>query len=195
MSVKGNAATELEPGDVAGAPGVSQTHWNNLPEANGRSKDLRDHSGKQVPGMSAAWKVPEGDTAWRSKAGREWGFKDGNLKMQRGYIQLGGSLSVTDIPYAKYDVLVYLEADDNSGSGKVSISSPTGGVDPTGAYFYKLGWFGGKFVRAESTSAESAKTANYVVFSGNTAKAFTLDWTGDQGGWTGVSAVQIVETP
>jgi hypothetical protein len=196
FSVEGNAATELQPAEIAGSPKVSQTNWNNLSGAKGTLKSPRDHAGTPVAEVSATWSVPEGDTAWRSKTAREWGFKDANLKLQRGYIEVGGSLSVTHISYPKYDVYVYLGAGDNGGKGKVSISSPAGGVDPNGTYFYNLGWLNGKFVRAVGTTMETVKDANLVVFSGNTAKDFSLDWVGNLGGgWTGVTGVQIVAVP
>ena len=196
FSVEGNAATELQPEEIAGSPKVSQTNWNNLPGAKGTLKAPRDHVGTPVAEVSATWSVPQGDTAWRSKTGREWGFQDANLKLQRGYIEVGGSLSVTHIPYPRYDVYVYLGAGDNGGKGKVSISSPGGGVDANGMYFYNLGWLNGKFVRAVGTTMESVKDANLVVFSGNTAKDFSLDWVGNLGGgWTGVTGVQIVAVP
>lgn len=196
FSVEGNTATELQSEEIAGSTKVSQTNWNNLSKASGTLKSPQDHTGNQLKDVSVSWSVPEGDTAWRSKTAREWGFQDANLKLQRGYIEVGGKLSVANIPYPKYDVYVYLGAGDNGGKGKVSISSPAGGVDPNGTYFYNLGWLNGKFVRAVGTTMDLAKDANLVVFSGNTAKDFTIDWVGNlAGGWTGVTGVQIVAIP
>ena len=52
------------------------------------------------------------------------------------------------------------------------------------------------FAGAVGTTMETNKEANMVVFSGNTAKEFTLDWVGNlEGGWTGVTGVQIVAVP
>ncbi len=195
FSVTGDASSELKPDEVAGSPDVSQPNWNNLTGANGSIKSPADNA-NQPTGITATWSTPPGDTAWRSKAGRDWGFKDSNWKLQKGHIEVGGKLAVTHIPYAKYDIYVYLGAGDNSGKGKVSIAPPTPGTDPHATYFYNLGWLNGKFVRAASTTLESAKDANLVVFSGNTAKDIAIDWTGNlAGGWTGVTGVQIVEAP
>ena len=194
FSVLGDESTELSPKSIAGAPGVSQRHWNNLPGPNGERKHCVDHQGKELAGMAAAWSVPQEDQAWRSMRGREWGFQQDNLLLQSGYIQLGGQLSVTGVPYKKYDVYVYLGAGDNKGAGSVTISSPAGGVDRNETYFYRLAWLGGKFVASDATNLESAETSNVVVFKENTADQFTLQWNGNlEDGWTGVTGVQIVE--
>ena len=129
-----------------------------------------------------------------TKKGREWGFKRANLVLQTGYIQLGGTLSVTGIPYKKYDVYVYLGADANKGAGSVTISSSTGAVDGNATYFYKLSWLDGRFVASNAVSLESAEKSNCVIFRENKAKNFKLEWTGNlEDGWTGVTGIQIVE--
>jgi len=194
--VAGDASTELSPKAAAGAPGVAQRHWNNLPGPEGKREELIDHRGKEVAGMTAAWSVPGGDQAWRSKKGREWGFKRANLVLQSGYIQLGGTLSVTGIPYNKYAVYVYLGADAQKGAGSVTISSSAGAVDRNTTYFYRLSWVDGRFVTSDATSLESAEKSNCVIFKENKAKDVKLEWTGNlEDGWTGVTGVQIVERP
>jgi hypothetical protein len=140
--------------------------------------------------------VPAGDTAWRSTIGRDWGFTKSNLKLQKGYVQVGGKLALTGIPYPKYDVYVYLGAGDNTGKGKVSVSPASGGTDAKNTYFYSLAWQGGKFVRATGNSLQSASNSNLVVFSGNSSNDITIDWVGNlEGGWTGVTGIQIVAAP
>jgi len=196
FSVTGNAETELEPDDAAGQVEVEQSHWNNLPGPSGSETAVKNSMGADVKGVVVEWKVPPGDTAWRSKTGEPWGFEGSNLKMLKGYIQLGGSLTVGGVPYAKYDVHVYLNAGDNGGTGRVALSSPSGGISSDNTFYYAFTWLGGKFVQATSKEEGTVEKANYVIFPGNTAKQFTLDWKGDLGGgWTGVSGVQIVETP
>lgn len=196
FSVSMQDTTELTEEEAAGADGCLQASWNNLPGANGESHALNDADGRLVPSASARWSVPQGDTAWRSKIGQSWGFGGENYTLQKGYIQLGGDLSVTGVPFRKYDVYVYLNADSNGGAGSVTISSPAGSVDPVGTYYYKLDGLGGQFVATDAAHLEQVKGSNLVVFRGNTAKEFAVNWKGDiSGGWTGVSAVQIVETP
>ena len=194
FSVAGDESTELASKSTAGAPGVTQRHWNNLPGPNGEKSQCVDHQGKEVPGMTVTWSVPGEDQAWRSKKGREWGFKQANLTLQSGYIQLGAKLTVTGVPYEKYHVYVYLGADDQKGAGSVTISSPAGGVDRNKICFYRLAWLNGRFVVSDATRLESAQTSNCVVFRDNRAKEFGLEWAGNlEDGWTGVTGVQIVE--
>ena len=197
FSVAGDTSTELKPEETAGASGAIQAHWNNLSSAKGKTAGLKNESGKAIPAMTATWSVPEDDGAWRSKIGREWGFTGYNWKLQKGYIQREGSLNVSGIPYPKYDVYVYFGADGNGGKGSATISSDTGQIDPKGTYFYNLGWLNGKFVRSNATDQASATAeGNYVVFKGNTARSFTLNWAGNlERGWTGATSIQIVAAP
>jgi len=188
------ASTQLPPKAAAGAPGVTQLHWNNLPGPNGETKQCVDHQGREVKGMTVAWSVPGEDQAWRSKKGRDWGFKRANLILQSGYIQLGGTVSVTGVPYTKYDVYVYLGADAQKGAGAVTISSSAGIVDQNKTYFYRLTWLDGRFSPTDATHLELAQASNCVIFRKNKAKDFELEWTGSlEDGWTGVTGVQIVE--
>tara|TARA_R110002096_G_scaffold59069_2_gene148312 strand:- start:3439 stop:5400 length:1962 start_codon:yes stop_codon:yes gene_type:complete len=197
FAVNGDGSTELQPEDVVGADGFSQRFWQNLPGPNGAVAELHDSVNDPVSGMAVKWWVPEGDHAWRSSKGRDWGFKGANQTMQLGHVSLGGSLEVTGVPYPNYDVVVYTGAGDNWGAGSVTISSPDKtGVDPDATHFYKIGWLKGKFVLSEATSLESAENSNGVVFRGNTADSFRLDWTGDlANGQTGVTGLQIVARP
>ncbi len=196
FSVAGDASTILSPKATAGARGVTQRNWNNLSGPNGERKSPADHAGRGVAGMSVSWSVPGDDQAWRSKKGRDWGFKRANLVLQTGYIQLGGACTVSDVPYKKYDVYVYLGADAQKGAGSVTISSSKGAVDRNGTYFYRLVWLDGRFVASDATSLKAAGKSNCVIFRGNTAKAFTITWKGNiEDGWTGVTGVQIIKRP
>lgn len=194
VAVPGDEKTEMDPELVAGEAGFSQAHWNHLSGIHGVNKPLEDHAGNMLPDTSVNWSVTDADPR-NLRAAREWGFNTGNLRMLRG-VAAGGKLSVAGIPYKKYNVHLYFNAGDHGGVGKVSISSPEGGVDPKGVRFYSVGWQGGKFVRSEATVPEAVKGSNTVVFSGNTAKSFSLDWeSGLKGAWTGLSGIQIVEVP
>jgi hypothetical protein len=194
--VVGDAATKLSHNVAAGAPGVTQHHWNNLPGAKGKAEQCVDHRADEVTGMKITWSVPGEDQAWRSKKGRDWGFKRANLVLQTGYIQLGGTLSVVGVPYKQYDVHVYLGADAQKGGGSVTMSSTTGTVDTNTTYFYRLSWLDGRFVVSDATSLDAAQKSNYIIFRENRAKEFQLEWAGNlEDGWTGVTGVQIVERP
>jgi hypothetical protein len=194
FSVVGQESTELSPKQAAGASGVAQRNWNNLSGPNGRIQQLVDDEGDNVPGLTVAWSVPGEDQAWRSKKGKDWGFKRANLTLQTGYIQLGGKLSVTGIPYERFDVYVYLGADADQGSGSVTISSSSGGINANRTCFYWNRWLDGLFVVSEATSLETAEPSNCVVFEECTTKEFDIEWAGNlRNGWTGVTGVQIVE--
>lgn len=194
FAVKGDAGTELLPAEIAGASGASQANWNNLPAANGTLDSAKDDSGKQTT-LAVKWSVPGDDNAWRSKRAREWGFKGANLKMQQGYIELRGEARLSKIPYVKYDVYVYLGAGENTGSGKVSLATGNAAESAT-TYFFKLGWLEGKFKTASATTFETAQNSNLVIFRDQTVNACALSWQGDlNGGWTGVTAIQVVGKP
>ncbi|QDT66314.1 glycoside hydrolase family 16 protein [Calycomorphotria hydatis] len=198
FQVKDDRTTRLKAGVTAGHDAVSQRNWNNLIGHAGEVASLNDSNGESVPEMKAVWKVPGGnDQAWRSRKAREWGFQHGNLALQSGFIQLGGTLDISGIPYQNYDLYVYVGAGDNAGGGSVTLTSPQPGeVGPVKTYYYNHGWLEGKFHISDATDAARLKDGNVVVFKGNSANSVQLDWSGDlNGGWTGVTGVQVVERP
>lgn len=188
FSVQGKDESTLAPADKAGVTDVQQSHWNNLPGPSGTLSAPTDEAGKELTPVMVAWDVPPGDSAWRSRLLMPWGFKENDLKLVIGGIQLGGSLEVVEVPYATYDVYVYVNAAENGGTGSVTLTT-----DKPSTQFYKLTWLNGKFTEAGGDTAEAAKAGNYVVFRNVNAKKFKIVWDGRvKGGWTGVSAVQIV---
>lgn len=200
-SVPNKPETELATADVAGADAVAQDNWNNLSGPKGEMTAVKNSAGKTVDGLTVTWDATEGrgDQAWRCKVGRDWGFTGDDLKLVIGYHQLGSAMTIKGIPFANYEVWVYAAADDNAGMGKVTISkvSADGAIDTAATRFYKIGWLSGKFVRSEATTQQEAtKGSNVVVFTGNSAKEIKITCVGNvQGGWTGMTAVQIVEVP
>jgi len=197
FTVSGAAATVIDAtGDPAGAPGVRHQRWNHLEGGVGQATELIDATGTTVSGLTTKWTGLGADPQAASKQGREWGFQFADLRLQRGLMLEGGRLEVSGVPYPRYDVYVYFGAQDHGGTGSATISSTTGEVDPNVTYFYKVGWSGGKFVPSAATTREAVKDSNYVVFSGNAAPSFQVEWAGNvAGAKTGVTAVQIVERP
>ena len=206
----GKAAQKLRPHDTAGSSAVAQSHWNNVTvkstDPNGHwnkggLKRLVDNKGKTVKGMAV--KVNSGPNQkaqlWPAD-GVGWGFMGPNLTLQKGMVYAHPFITVSGIPYAHYNVYVYADAGANGGDGSATISvagGANGAVSKNKTYYYHYAWANGHFVRATATSRGDAdKTAtNYMVFKGNTAKAFTIDFNGTLGGgWTGVSGIQIVAT-
>lgn len=194
---RGSEATVVAPdGDPAGATGARQQRWNNLEGGTGQRADLSDAAGTVVPGLSVTWTGLGDDPEAAAVRGREWGFRFADLRLQLGLLLDKGRLEVSGVPYPRYDVHVYFGAQDHGGTGSATISSTTGTVDPKGTYFYKFGWSDGKFVPSAATTQAEVKDSNYVVFSGNTAPSFRVEWAGNvAGAKTGVTAVQIVERP
>jgi hypothetical protein len=193
---------------VAGATGVAQSHWNNLVvknnDANGKYnhgvlKKVMDSGGARVKGLLV--KVNTGSdhaTKLWSTNGAPWGFKGGNLILQRGILWPRPQITIVGIPYAKYKVYVYLNAEGSGGVGSVAIAAKGHGkVDPTNTYYYHVVWLGGHFKPATATSLKAGRKqkSNCVVFKGNTARKITIKVNGTlAGGWTGVSGVQIVDS-
>ncbi len=186
-----NAAARLRSDLTAGVEAVSQRNWNNLAGPHGESSTLVDASGATVDRAKVKWAVPKNDQAWRSRTASPWGFKHGDLALQSGYIQLGGEVTVTDIPYEQYDVYVYAGAGDQSGAGKIELTNGDGEVEER---FYRIGWTDGRFkISSAATESDPQREGNVVVFRQLKSRKFTIDWQGDlEGGWTGVTGVQIV---
>ncbi len=77
FSVADDKSTQLVPKATAGASGVSQQNWNNLPGSQGQSQQCVDHQGQLVPGLNATWSVPRGDQVWRSHKAQRVGLPAG----------------------------------------------------------------------------------------------------------------------
>jgi len=193
FAVQGNEKTMMVVDGVAGAPKARQMNWNNLVGGSGTLTGVKNEAGQPVNGLSVTWHLPEGNSDAASGTGEHWGFKGNYHRLQRGMLKEGGVLKVTGIPYDKYKVYAFTNAGVHGGKGKVSISSPDGGVDPNSEYFYEVGWAEGKLKLSKAKSEKAAKNVNLVEFTNNTAKEFTLEWEKTSGHWTGVTGVQIVE--
>jgi hypothetical protein len=189
FAVPNNKLTEMRPNDVAGEGEFAQRQWNNLSGPRGADVAVRDAAGKPVDGMAVTWSAANDNDAVFA---REWGFNAANLRMQRGVLANNGTLAVKGVPYKKYDIVLYFNAGDNHGKGKVILSIPGGESQTT---YYHVGWTGGKFTRSTAKAQADAKDVNYVVFPGVDKGAFELKWDGQiEGGYTGLAGVQIVES-
>ncbi len=77
-----------------------------------------------------------------------WGFSGTNLTLQSGELYPQPRITVTGIPYGLYDVYLYAAAGGNGGQGIAAISvanGVSGGVDPTGTYYYNFNWQNGHY--------------------------------------------------
>ncbi|NNM89144.1 MAG: PEP-CTERM sorting domain-containing protein [Phycisphaerae bacterium] len=200
----------LTPTDTAGVSGVAQSNWNNLSISDGDANGISnaggltagtaiDSTGTMVTGLSVAVAAASGGKVYPT-VGDSWGFSGSNLTMQEGEIYPQPEITVLGVPYSSYDVYVYATAGSNGGTGSATISianGASGTVDPSNTYWYNYGWEGGSFVQSTATtSAANTAISNYIVFTGNTTTDFSVAWNGTlSGGWTGISAMQIVATP
>ena len=206
VGAEGGKAQTMREEDEAGV--VAQKFWNNVKTSNddpnghanrGKQMNVADAAGKAIKGMSLTIEATK-DTQVFPANGATWGFEGAALTLRTGHAHPTPKITITGIPYKHYDVYIYLAAGDAGGQGSVAISLPKGikgAVDKTATYFYNFKWEEGKDVRAESKTLDDAKNGggNYVQFTDNTAPAIVLDIDGKlAGGWTGVAAVQIVDT-
>ena len=198
----------LAAGAKAGLSEVAQDHWNNLTisksDPNGhRNKStldrVHDDAGQTVPDMKVTVDATQTTQVWPAN-GASWGFSGADLTLQSGEVYPQPRITISPIPYASYQVILYAAAGRNGGQGSATITVAQGApgkVDPAGTYFYKLNWQGGKFIVSRAKTLEQAqasKGSNCIRFTGNTAKSITIEWNGKAGGgWTGCSGLQIVE--
>lgn len=124
------------------------------------------------------------------------GTNTANARLMSGYLdETDGENMVTvtvgNIPYAKYDVVVYFGSDGNGRTG--SIYSPTSGEE----FFYitasnKEDFLADDFILTEATSPDEAPSANVCIFRGQTASTFTVEVHRGSNN-SGIHAVQIID--
>lgn len=96
-------------GDEAGHPAVEQTHWNNAVGASGSLSGLTNEQGTATA-ASITWTAD-------STGGLDGTPTTPDELLMDGYIQSSGTttLTVSDLPFANYDVYVYFDG-DNGGA-------------------------------------------------------------------------------
>jgi uncharacterized protein (TIGR03382 family) len=136
-----NGGAALAPTDVAGHPRYAQGQWNNAAGNVGVGLALKDSSGGVTPAQAAwssnnVWALPGSPT-------------NANERLMDGYLDTTAnsttSVTITNIPFAKYDVVVYFDGNNGSGGsawkvGTYTIGSTTlSGEDSEGRDFYNNG--------------------------------------------------------
>jgi len=189
---------------VAGFTDVQASIWYTqyVADANGTNDNpIVDNHGIETL-LTVSWTAPNTGTGQDSQPGTppaDWGDAAGNSNLFVGYLEsLNGTpltFTVTNIPYASYDVYVYMNrnGEDSGTDGSIAIGGAT--------YYYHpiMGW-NGVFTLATRTTppspAGTAPAANYCKFTGltgasQTITAATIGAT-DNGG--AISGFQIVNT-
>jgi len=102
------------------------------------------------------------------------------------------TITMTGIPYARYDVYAYVGSDGNARTGHVSITNP---IIPTSTFYFSTNSNNNPptFVQATATDLASATAATYAKFTSVTGSTFTLTNTRDAAN-VGLHAIQIVDT-
>ena len=178
----------------AGAPRVVQQNWNNTESLSGNSGNtnriasplpdtLVDSEGNPTSmlvsfTMNNAWSV--NNTSLTSYATLLSGYLDTNNNNPNSTVTL------SRIPYSRYDVYVYFGSDQNNRTGQIS--------DGTTTYSFRTlsndPELAGSYVQTTDTG-NGNPSANYAVFSSKTDSSLTLTYTRGSGN-AGIHAIQVV---
>jgi hypothetical protein len=184
---------------VAGV--VPVANWNNSWPAN-PTTDLIDDSGATTTldityNSFNTWSIQGSDPGLD-------GDSTSNKRLLNGYLNAGNaewgpsitssSVSITEIPYENYNVIVYFSADDSGREGEVTNGAST-------YYFSTLG--AGSLAGSNATLTQTASTSNsdyasgnYAVFTGlsGTSQTITVQMR-DNDEWGGIAGFQVVAVP
>ena len=199
------------PGLTAGV--AIQDNWNDL---SGNSQSLpsaafHDSTGA-VTTATATW---SGADTWGVYGSSQ---SDPNLQMLNGYLDnhhqtpTSATLTVSNIPYATYEVIAYVNSDHvntatNASYGNIALGGASGG---NATYYYKTVGpvsytsaqltAGAEYIQTTATTDAGSgnPVADYAIFTGVTGSSFTLtnsaEGTAGSGNNTGLTGIQIVDT-
>jgi hypothetical protein len=174
------ASPTMETTDLAGAPGVRVGNWNawikNDLTLGDAGQVIVDNNGSTVAGFTAT--LTYSPVSWASR-------NNNTVNDQAMYSDVidayGGddSLSVSGIPYALYDVYVYMYDDGSGRAGSFTIGSTTyyaRGFGPAEGTGNPASDGTGYVLSTDITlgSGSDIDQGNYVVFSGLSGDSFTL---------------------
>lgn len=184
----GPAGNNLAPADAVGQPGSLANQWYNINSVSSFT-DIPDDAGLttsldvtvQSGGQFSSW---SSGTAQQNLIYGVFG--------DRGGQGLSSTLSFSDVPYAMYDVVVYLGKAPWESNRQVdtTIGSTT--------FFSTVASFDGTtFTPSAATTSGGRDAGNYVIFSGLSGANFDLIATftsPDANAWgSGISGVQIAQ--
>ena len=187
----GRAGASLAPTDSAGV--ISQLHWNNASGATGSITNLADDSG-DGSGASIVWAADEQWSVGGSPVEPNGTLLTGFISENNDGVE--STINVTGIPFASYDLYVYMSHDRVSED--VDLKGPFGtfrlkedntNISAPVSFNEQL----------SSANPDVAQTGNYAVFrslSGGSL-ALSLSPTSGAGGSidrNAISGIQIVET-
>ncbi|HZL34352.1 MAG TPA: hypothetical protein VFC78_03515, partial [Tepidisphaeraceae bacterium] len=182
--------------DTAGV--IPEANWNNAPTNIGTTATvdsptpgaLVDSTGTAVAGASVTWTA---NNVWGVSQAASTAGTTGDRELMTGYLDLNEagpagkttSIAVTGVPYATYDVYVYVGSDGNGRVGHGTIGAQSVYFTTSDAPF-------GGYVQATGTSATNSNASNYLLFQGVQGSSFTYNQNGDTSN-VGVHGIEIVD--
>ncbi|MEX2307500.1 MAG: hypothetical protein WD738_07910 [Pirellulales bacterium] len=201
--VQNGPSDALGAAEVAGAPGVQESNWNNLGRWGEAIGGLHDSTGAAI-GVTATW---DSNNTWNNGAGSS----TPDHKLMHGYLDATGQANWETVPYQfywnenkpevfvkglsawlstkgapRYNVVVYTDGDQTEGRiSEYWLQAPGDANDPPQALGSDLSShvfardnanFSGTYtrVRLSANSVANAADGNYIVFTGLTADSFIL---------------------
>lgn len=185
----------LASSDLTGA--VQQMNWNNAggdgTTGNGTTANVQSPTAGVL--VNSAGAATTAAITWTST--NSWSIANSvrtpaDAELLNGYLDNTAAatpttVTITNIPYARYDVYAYVGSDGNARTGHVTIGSTT--------FYFSTNSNNNPpaFVQATATDLASAQLATYAKFTSVTGSSFTLTNTRD-GNNVGLHAIQIVDT-
>jgi hypothetical protein len=195
FSAGGTPGGTVRAEEDAGAPGFAQRNWNNLsgsypndPAAKpaGNPARLRDDRGAETT-ISVAWQV---NNTWET-TGPKVSPDD---RLRKRYLDsnknpgLAVEVAVSGIPYSRYDLVVYCDADGTNRLARVEAGGQT-------RWLLTTGQGSPDFHESTAKTAVQAVQATHVVFPGLTGRDITFRAANGASANIGVQAFQIRAVP
>lgn len=188
-------ANLLAPGDIAGV--VPAANWNNASGTSGSSGNLNDDSGAATT-MDVSW-TAQGTWSWERSGDPV--PANANGVMFNGYLDTTGNdgshtISVTNVPYARYDVIVYIDGENNGSArpARVNVNPGASGDNPAlNVFTAETANWNNTFVQAVATTAPGTTAANYARFTGLTSTNFDI-YAEAETFRAAINGFQVVET-
>ncbi len=189
---------QMDAADVAGV--VPAAYWTNAIGLDPTASNLVDDSGDET--TAGIELVGDGTDGWMMGEDSYSSSSSADATMMYACRAVGGSegsfqLDLTDIPFAEYDIYVYVGRKFVWGGGEAhtTIGAMT--------YFYStpdddsgVSDLPGGYVRSEQTDNNDYPEATYVLFEGLTGASQSIEQVDDSSGEEiGITGIQVVEVP
>jgi len=185
----------LASSDLTGA--VQQMNWNNAggDGATGNGTNAQVQSPTAGVLVDSAGAATTAAISWTST--NSWSIANSvrtpaDAELLNGYLDNTAAatpttITMTGIPYARYDVYAYVGSDGNARTGHLTLGTST--------FYFSTNSNNNPpaFVQATATDLASAAAATYAKFTGVTGPTFTLTNTRDNNN-VGLHGIQIVDT-